>query len=294
MFKGIKKREFYQLFQSDADCHKYLSEIKWEQGYKCRKCGHQEYFSGKKPHSRRCKSCKHDESATAHTLFHKLKFSISKAFELLFMISTQKKGFSTLGLSEELELRYETCLKFRRKAQKAMESSGDHLLAGNVEVDEFMVGGYDADSPGRSKGNKKLVQVALEVRPNGDFGKGYARNIADFSSESLIQLFESQISKEAQVRTDKWKGYLPVKETYPNLKQEESNKGANFEELHIHIMNIKSWIRGIHHHLSEEYIQRYLDEFHFRFNRRGYRGAIFDKLLKRMMNLPPITHTELT
>lgn len=96
------------------------------------------------------------------------------------------------------------------------------------------------------------------------------------------------------MRTDKWPGYLPLKETYRHLEQEKSEGGANFEQLHIHIMNLKSWIRGVHDHLSENYFQRYLDEFHFRFNRRRYRKSIFNKLIERMMDSQPCNNNKLS
>lgn len=292
IFKSIKSRDFHSQFPNESSCLAYLAALKWPDGYSCLKCGHESYMPGKKAHSRRCKSCKYDESPTSHTLFHKIKFPLTKAFDILFAISTRKKAVSTLALSEELALSYETCLNFRRKVQKAMESSQKHPLTGNVEVDEFAVGGHDPDSPGRSKGDKKLVAVALEVR-NGKFGRAYAKPIENYTANELIKIFDEHISKEAKVRTDKWAGYLPVKKAYPLLKQEPSESGQNFQELHIHIMNIKNWIRGIHHHISENYINRYLDEFHFRFNRRGFRNSIFHKLVQRMVNAQPILHAQL-
>jgi hypothetical protein len=83
-------------------------------------------------------------------------------------------------------------------------------------------------------------------------------------------------------------GYLPLKKTYPNLKQIPSNEGNNFIDLHIHIMNLKGWLRGIHHHCSSNQTQGYLDECHFRYNRRNNLGIIFDFLLVRLIESPPI------
>ena len=272
----------------------YLSDLKWpDESYKCRKCEHTAYMNGKRAYSRRCKSCKYDESVTSHTLFHKLKFSLNTAFEIAFLICTQKKAVSSLALCDEMDVHYETILNFRRKLQKAMESSLDFPLEGSVEVDEFAVGGYDEGAQGRAKGDKKLVSVALEITAKGDFGRAYAKKIEDYSSEELKKIFEAHISPKASVRTDKWTGYLPIKEAYPLLEQEYSDKGGNFEQLHIHIMNIKSWIRGIHHHISEKYIQRYLDEFHFRFNRRSFRESIFHKIIERFVQSQPILHRQL-
>lgn len=293
MFKGFKNKEFYQRFGNPLACMEYLGNLKWQKGYQCRQCRHREHMKGKSPFSRRCKVCKYEESVTAHTLFHKLKFPIEKAFELLFLISASKKGISTKQLSEELGLHYETCLNFRRKAQKAMESSLKHPLCGRVEVDETAIGGYDPDSPGRSKGDKKLVAIALEITEKGHFGRAYAQTIQDYSSGELKQLFDRHISLQASVKTDKWTGYIPLKKAYENLKQEVSEKGQNFQEIHLHIMNLKNWIRGFHHHVSQAYIQRYLDEFHFRFNRRTFRDTIFHKLLHRMMNAKPCSQLDL-
>lgn len=293
LFTGIQKREFYLQFQSDEDCMEYLAYHKWKEGYNCHKCGHSEYITGKRPYSRRCKQCKYDESATSHTLFHKLKFSLQAAFEIMFQLTTIKKGVSTLALSEELSVSYISCLRFRRKIQKAMQSTQQYPLKDKVEVDEFAVGGYDPESQGRAKGDKKLVAVALEITADGDFGRAYAEKIEDYSSKELQKIFDKHIDKHAQVRTDKWKGYLPLKEAYSKLQQDFSECGSNFQELHLHIMNIKNWIRGMHHHLSENYIQRYLDEFHFRFNRRGFRNTIFHRLVEKMMQHKPLLHITL-
>lgn len=78
-----------------------------------------------------------------------------------------------------------------------------------------------------------------------------------------------------------------MKNDYPNLKQIPSNKGKNHPENAYYIMNLKGWLRGIHHHCSEERLQGYLEEYHFRFNRRNNMETIFDTLLKRMVKYEP-------
>ncbi|MDR1983504.1 MAG: transposase, partial [Prevotellaceae bacterium] len=57
---------------------------------------------------------------------------------------------------------------------------------------------------------------------------------------------------------------------------------------HIHIMNIQGWVRGIHHHCSKERFQGYLDEYHYRYNRRNNMESIFDLTIKRMVYNNPI------
>ena len=109
-YKGVNSIRFNKQYQTDDDCYKYLSEIKWQSGYICNKCGHSKSYKGVKPYSRRCMRCKYDESPTAGSMFDKCKFSLLKAFHIAFKISTKKKGMSSEELSEEFELCQKTML----------------------------------------------------------------------------------------------------------------------------------------------------------------------------------------
>lgn len=287
-FKGVNSIKFNKTFSTDDDCYRYLAEIKWNKTeFHCKKCGHTKYCKGVKPFSRRCMKCKYDESPTAGTLFDKCKFSLLLAFHIAFKISTKKKGMSSLELSREFELRQKTCWEFKWKIQQAMQSSKLHPINGIVHVDEFYIGGPEEGKQGRSKGDKKLVIVALEI-VKGGVGRAYAQVISNASNTSFKPFFETYISKDAKIVTDVWKGYIPLKKDYPNMGQMKSEKGKNFPDLHFHIMNIKGWLRGIHQHCSEERLQGYLDEFHFRYNRRSNMGTIFDVLIRRMVYSKPI------
>ena len=288
-FTSVNSIKFNKHFPSDEDCYRYLSDIKWASGeYYCRRCGYTKYGKGKKPFSRRCTKCNYDESPTAGTMFDKCKFSLLIAFHIAFKISTKKKGMSSEELSKEFEQRQKTCWEFKWKIQQAMQSSGLYPLKGEVHVDEFYVGGEEEGGKrGRGKGKKRLVIVALEI-VEGDYGRAYAAVIQDASSASFSPFFEKHIDKDAEVVTDEWKGYNPLKSKYKKMRQVPSNKGKGFPELHIHIMNIKTWLRGIHHKCSEERLQGYLNEYHFRFNRRNRMDTIFDLLIKRMVVNQPI------
>lgn len=286
---GVNSIRFYKRFPDEESCYDYLSGIKWQSGYTCKKCGHTNYCKGRRSHSRRCTRCKYDESPTSGTMFDKCKFSIHVAFHLVFKLSTKKKGMSSLELSQEFDLRQKTCWDFKRKIQQAMCSSYLHPLTGTVHVDEFYVGGFEEGQIGRSTSSKKrLVVVALEVLPEkGGVGRAYAMVISNASGKEFKPFFNKHISHDANILTDEWSGYLPLKKEYPNLEQKPSDKGSGFPELHIHIMNIQGWLRGIHHHCSKEHLQGYLDEYHYRYNRRNHMDSIFDNLIVRMAKHEP-------
>ena len=287
IFSGVNSIKFNQRFNSDEDCYSYIAAIKWEYGYTCKKCNNQKYIPGKKPFSRRCSKCKYDESPTAGTMFDKIKFPLLLAFHIIFKIGTKKKGMSSLELSHEFELRQKTCWEFKWKIQQAMHSSLMYPLQGEVHVDELWIGGPEQSKRGRSKGTKKLVILGLEKLPDG-VGRAYAQVINRASAKEFKSFFDNHISKNAKIITDEWTGYGPLKGDYPGLEQRKSEDGKGFIDLHIHIMNLKGWLRGIHHHCSKERLQGYLEEYHFRYNRRTNMDTIFESLLKRMVTNEPI------
>nr|WP_315143834.1 IS1595 family transposase [uncultured Flavobacterium sp.] len=288
IFRGVNSIKFNQRFRDDNDCLEYLSEIKWLNGYKCKRCNNDKFGNGKNSYNRRCSKCRYDESPKAGTMFEKLKFSILIAFHIVFKISTKKKGMSSLELSNEFELRQMTCWAFKQKLQQVMKSSLKSPLTGIVHVDEFVIGGPEEGKKGRSKGLKKLIVLAVEIVEDG-VGRAYAEVIEHSSAMELGAFLTKYVSREAEVVSDKWKGYTPLKKEFKNLKQVASEDGKNFKELHIHIMNIKGWLRGIHHHCSKDRMQNYLDGYHFRYNRRSNMDTIFDVLIRKMVNYKEIS-----
>lgn len=285
-FAGMNSIKFNQYFKTDEDCLKYIADLKWEEGYTCKRCGSRNYIKGSKPYNRRCLKCKYNESPTAGTMFDKVKFSLLVAFHIIFKIVTKKKGMSTLELSREFDLRQKTCWSFKWKIQQAMQSSLKNPLTGKVHVDEFWIGGPEEEKRGRSLGTKKMIVVALEVIGKS-VGRAYAEIIENANSKELGGFMRKHIDKKAHVVTDEWRGYLPLKKEYPHLEQWKSESGKNFKDVHIHIMNMKGWLRGIHHHCSKEHMQGYLNEYHYRYNRRNHLGTTFDLLVKRMVKNQP-------
>lgn len=284
MFIGTDLLDFIKYFSNDDDCLKYIADIKWpDDSFKCKKCGNTNFCMGKQNYSRRCTKCKFDESPTSGTKFERLGFDLLRAFHILYALSVRKKGISSYEIETEFSISQKTCWRFRNKVQTSMKSSGLHLLTGNVDVDEFLVGGPEEGKRGRSHGKKKLVIIALERIGTNNFGRSYMQYIQHSSTKEFRPFFNANISKDAFIRTDNWKSYTALKDEYPNLEQVESDNGNNFRELHIQIMNFKGWLRGIHHHCSKKHMQDYLDEYCYRFNRRNYLDTIFHKLTERLV-----------
>jgi hypothetical protein len=231
-FKSLSLFEFQERFSNAADCLKYLADEKWGNGFVCRKCGHTHSCAGKATQSRQCTCCRYVESPTAQTLFHKVKFDLLKAFYIVYFVSTNKKGITSTELSRKLNLRQKTCWGFKRKVMKAMESSENHPIEGDVEVDETVFGGQEENTKGRKNINKKLVVLAIEKKNKG-VSRLYARVIPNASAEQLGGFMKAHIDPKAKITTDKWTGYIPLKADFENLTRVASGKkGSNFPELH--------------------------------------------------------------
>ncbi len=293
ILKELDRQVFKDRFRCKQDCYEFLADLKWKDGYKCKRCESSAYIKGKQPASRRCSKCGYDESTTTGTLFHKLKFGIDKAFEMLYEITTSKKGANSIWLAEHFGVNQKTSWLFRQKVQLAMKSSEQYPLEDEVHVDEFEIGTPQAGEQGRSKSDKKVrIVIAFEHR-GGKSGRGSAKISEDYSARSLKPIFDIHIKNDAQVLADGWSGYRPLKEEYPNLKQTLSDKGKNFKMLHIQIRNFKNWLRGVHSYCNKEYLQKYIDEYFFRFNRRSHRRSILDKIIERCAYHKPVTMKEI-
>lgn len=109
-----------ELFDDSEKVLKFVAEIKWENGFVCKKCGHTNYCDGKTPYSRRCTRCKTEESAVAHTLFHNIKFPVNKAFYIAYNVCVLGNELSSYNFSDQLGLNQMTCWKFRKRIQNCV------------------------------------------------------------------------------------------------------------------------------------------------------------------------------
>lgn len=208
--------------------------------------------------------CHHVESATAGTLFHKVKFGVRKAFCIVFEMATLSKGISSAQIGKRYGIRQATAWYFMQKVRKAMESSERWPMSGLVHVDEFVIGGHEERKQRRSYKTKAIVGVEFSEKKK--IKRVYAQVIDDYSSASFIPFFKQHIDKDAQVITDKWTGYAPLKKDY-KIIQVKSDPKKNFEKIHLIIHQIKTWIRTIPIHVSKHHMRAYFNEYSFRINR---------------------------
>ena len=269
MFNDMSLREFNRRFSSDDDCRQYLFNIKWKNGFCCRKCGYGLAYPGETRFHQRCQSCDYGESVTAGTLFHKIKFPLLKAFGIAFAVTVRKKGMSTLELARSFSIRQSTAWLFKRKLQEAMRSGRPLLSGEKLEVHEIIIGGAGREKQSRFKGSEKRARISIQIKGR-KLGSGWAEVMETGSSQ------ESETEKKEKAKTAR--------------VQQKKKAGKNLKKCissDIVIMNLRNWLSGIHHHCSGRFVQGYLHEFFFRFNRRSNLKGIWHQLIETMMSQQP-------
>jgi len=113
--------EFSQKYPDRDSCYKFLSDMKWENGYACVKCNNLTYCNGKVPFNRRCTKCAYEESVLQRTIFENNRIPINKAFYLVYLMYNHKGAISSHKLSEKLGIRQSTCWTYASKVKKIME-----------------------------------------------------------------------------------------------------------------------------------------------------------------------------
>ncbi|MBP1637419.1 MAG: hypothetical protein H6Q18_208 [Bacteroidetes bacterium] len=136
--KDIDPEFLKSLCEDNEKAMQFLADVKWENGFVCRNCGHTNYCSGKSYASRRCTKCKKEESATANTIFHNCKFPINKAFYIIYTVCFEKTRISANTLSNKLSINLMTCWKFRNKFRECLKEheSNDE---GDLDVKEIII-----------------------------------------------------------------------------------------------------------------------------------------------------------
>lgn len=295
--------EFEVFFRDEAHCRNYIAKVRWPGSYLCPHCG-----SDKRPWKTgrgnfRCQSCDREVSITAGTLFEGTKFPLKTWFLAIWFVTSQKQGANALGLQRVLGLgSYQTAWTWLQKLRRAMVRPDRERLYGNVEVDESLVGGmFTGGKRGRGAENKELVVIAVEMHEPKGFGRIRIKRIDDASAESLSEFVSEAVEPGATILTDAWKGYNGLEERgYKHIKTNLSDSGdpahVVMPGVHRVASLLKRWLLGTHHGaVRKKYLDYYLDEYTFRFNRRSSlsRGLLFYRLMQHAVAMQPIPYRKI-
>jgi len=287
----MKKRnfsvfDFSQRYKTEEDCLQAIQKIRWPNGFICPCCGHDD---GYRLHTRRvieCVVCKRQTSITAGTIFHRTKVPLLKWFWAIFLIAQDKGGASALRISKQLDMYFKTTWYMLHKIRRAMSRRDSKVirLAGLIELDEGYFGG---------KHRKAQVLVAVE-RERKQAGYLVMKKIfGKMASEPEIKrVVKIRVDNESQQHfvTDCAAAHNTLKKMGHTLESHLSTPESAAKHLplvHLAISLAKTFILGTFHGVSRKYLQSYLDEFCYRFNRRHKEPELHESLIRACVYARP-------
>ena len=297
--------ELQAWFRTDADCLDYLEWLRWPAGFACAACGHDGAWrlgDGRF----RCSGCGHRTSVTAGTIFDRTRTPLTVWFTACWLFATGKDGISALSLKRTLEIgSYQTAWAMLHRLRSVLVRPGRDRLTGVVEVDETYIGGEEPGlAGGRARGKKVLTGIAVEVRESTGLGRCRMLPLADASAESLHPFVTDHVEPRATVITDGWQGYSGLEQLgYVHDRRSQRAARARGEdpgELLLAVHRVaslaKRWLLGTHQGSVEPaHMASSLNEFVFRFNRRGSRsrGMVFYRVLELAVAHAPVRYQDL-
>ena len=289
--------DFERRFANEAACREYLARLRWPGGFVCRKCGGTSAWQTDRGRWR-CHACRLDTSVMAGTVFQDSKLSLMLWFRAMWYITSQKYGASALGVQRMLGLpSYKTAWALLHKLRHAMVRRGRERLNGVVEVDEAYWGGEEEGVPGRKLVKKALIAVAVEDRDKAS-GRIRLHQIYGHDRSSLHGFIRENIEPGSTIRTDGLLSYRRLSDYDHDQKvQGDPKKTKLLPHVHLVISLLKRWLLGTHQGaIQKEYLDYYLDEFTFRFNRRTSqsRGKLFYRLVQQAAQADPLPVDKLT
>jgi hypothetical protein len=294
---------FEKRFPDEAACLEALRRVRWPDGFRCPRCGHDRSYPIAERRLEQCQSCRYQASVTAGTVFHRTHTPLRIWFLGIFFLARHKKGISALQFQRDMGLgSYQTAWTMLHKLRSALWHRPEHRLRGWVEADETYVGAKKEKGlrGGRQVRRKSIVAAAIEARP---FTAGSLRlsvlQGVDFE-DNLGPFLRGVIDgHEAVVRTDGFRGYLPLEEVgVAHDRQIQGLDRARSKDIlpwvHVAFSNLKAWLLGTFHGVSKKHLHRYLEEFVYRFNRRWREKELFGFVLRRAAHGKPLPYARLT
>jgi transposase-like protein len=294
-----------KAFATDEQCLAYLEAKRWPHGVRCPVCGAKEVSTiNRKSKSKnvraqlyQCleKTCKSQFSATSGTIFHDSHLGLGKWFMAIALLVDAKKSMSALQLSRHLDCNYRTAWYLAHRIREAMIDNDGPKMTGIVEIDETYVGGKQRGHKSKLK-NKDVV---IGVRERG--GPVQLVHTKDASADTIFRVMSGHVSKDAQeIMTDenpvynfKMTKFRNVRHRTIKHKRREYVKGDVYTNTVESAFSLfKRALAGSFHQVSIKHLQRYLNEFGYRFNRRET-ADMFEQTVARMAGIGAMPYSKL-
>jgi len=288
--KPMSFMEFAEKYATEEACREKVFAAKWPEGFVCPKCGGKKCCFITSRNAYQCNKCKHRTTPKVGTLMEDSPLPYKTWLWAIYLVATDKRGISGKELERQLHVTYHTAWYLLQRIRQAMGDRDEkYLLQGIVEFDDSYFGGPKGGGK-RGRGTKKTkVLVALSKDEEGKPEFLKMRVVPNLKGITVGKFAAAIISEGSTIETDALRSYhKPLREKYNHDWEVFDADKETLAWLHTIVSNAKAFIQGTFHGIDEKYLQRYLDEFGYRFNRRFFQPTLFDRLLSAVTDSPPL------
>lgn len=283
--------QIYKKFPTEDSCIKHIEKVRWQNTPICPYCKSKKQTPLTKENRYHCNNCNTSFSVTVQTIFHHTHLPLQKWFLAISLILNAKKGIASRQLARDIEVNPKTAWFMQMRIRKAMNEYGE-LLKGIVEMDETYVGGKPRKNSGqynkRGRGTKKTPVVGMVERDGNVKAKTQPKE--KMKANDMKRIIDKNLDKDNTVlMTDDYKGYAPLNKIIEHHIINHSSGKYVDGDIHTNTIEgfwalLKRGIIGQYHHVTKKHLNKYIDEFCFKYNNRK-NVNVFDLVLDRAVGV---------
>jgi len=295
--------DFERQFPDDNACFEHLREQRFPDGIAycatCKVDRQHHRIKGRPVYA--CDECLTQISPMAGTIFEHSSTSLRLWYYAMYLMASTRCGISAKQIQRETGVTYKTAWRMFKQIRSLLSETDMQLEGSAVEVDEMYHGGRRKGGGGRKlrgdrgEQTKTCVMGMVERK-----GRVIAKTVPDASGASLLPIVREFVMPKSTIFTDEHAPYHALShmedKSYQHRRINHSSKVYVMGDVHTNTIEgfwslVKRGIGGVYHQVSQKYLQSYLDEYSFRYNRRDQGNLIFTSLLKRVaeMAAPPVS-----
>jgi transposase len=283
--KPFTLKDFQKMFPDDVTCLEWLRQHLYPEGIYCQKCeATTKHHRVKSRPSYSCDQCGHHVHPTAGTIFHKSPTPLTTWFYAVYLMASTRCGVSAKQIQRETGVTYKTAWRMFKQIRSMLSDDNPSPMGGlnrKVEVDETYFGGKHKGYVGRSYDKTPIVGM---VQRKGNVRAFVA---SDVKQDTLRGLIKEHVLPRTMVFTDDFSAYNGLDARGYIHQRNHSEKVYVSGDTHTNTiegfwMLIKTGISGVYHSVGKAYLQSYLDEYAFRYNRRFDTTPMFHSFLHQV------------